>query len=174
MILYTLLTSYDGRDITNIILTACIVYYIGYSVAGGFISDEYNYIGTAILALVDLYMSNNLLQKPRTSGHAHAHAPAPKKPVKTKHRKRKYVKFDPNPTIYNYVPSSYSVVGAQPSMPMMPPSSMPMMPMMQSQTHDMPLIDNRAVAEELESSSSESSIESITVSDTISWSSEEL
>jgi hypothetical protein len=37
----------------------------------------------------------------------------------------------------------------------------------------MPLIDNRTIANELESNSSEASIESIAVSDTISYSSED-
>lgn len=191
MILYTLLTTHTGVDMTNVILTASIVYYIGYNVVAGFVStDEYNYMGIAALALIDLYFSNQILQSgvPKLKHNT----PMAKRPKTHKVSKQtgKRVRINPQPTaVYRYHPnnpmtggSQYGQPQPQPQPPQYPRYGQPQLPQygqpqpqlpQYGQQPQLPMIDNRELAAELESNNSEESIESITVSDTISCSSEE-
>lgn len=184
MILYTLLTTHTERDMTNIILTACIVYYIGYSISSGFVSDEYNYMCVGAIAMLDLYLSNGILQGTTPLSKASKASKASKSKPKaskqkaskaSKHKRR--VTFNPYPTVHT-IPARPRP-GMNPGMMPVPPRYMPMQPgqqqypQHQQQHPQMPMIDNRGIADEIESNDSESSIESIAVSDTISWSSEE-
>jgi len=181
MILYTLLTTHTGVDMTNVILTACIVYYIGYNVVAGFVTrDEYNYMSIAAVALIDLYFSNQILQsgmpKARHSRHA---KPKPKPRVASittrkvsKQQTGKRVRINPYPTaVYRYPNNPASMTGG--SQPQYPQYQQPQYQQPQYQQPQLPMIDNRELAAELESNNSEDSIESIAVSDTISYSSEE-
>lgn len=175
MILYTLLTTHTDTDMTNVVLTSCIVYYIGYSIAGSFMSDEYNYMGIAAIALLDLYLSNGILQGTSKPSKPSKPKPKPKLKPKPKHRRKVKVRFDPAPTVHTYTPIPPRFT--QPMQSMQPMQLMqPMQPMQQfgQNANSMPMIDNRAIAADLESNDSESSVESIAVSDTISWSSEDL
>jgi hypothetical protein len=157
---------------TNILITSCIVYYIGYSISNGFIPEGYNYMSVAVVALLDLYFSNGILQgNVESKGLKASRGREVSKKPKTGRR----VTFNPYPTIHT--------IPARPDQDMIPvpPRYMPMQPGMmypahhqqQQQQQQMPMIDNRDVADEIESNESESSIDSIAVSDTISWSSEE-
>lgn len=189
MILYTLLTTHTERDMTNVILTASILYYIGYNLSSGFVTEEYNYIGIAAIALFDLYMSNGILQ-----GTSRPTLRAPKAPKAAKKASRKAskelkphgrrVRFNPNTSIYTYptmpiyqYPQHGSGPGINPGMMAVPPRYIQAQHQHQHQSQQQQqqriLIDNRDIADELESNSSDSSIESIAVSDTISWSSED-
>lgn len=176
MILYTLLSTHTKADMTNIILTSAIMYYIVYLLFIEFRShwfpqlawsEIYNYLIVSLVILLDLYMVSggnitSLFSKGLT---------------KSKPSKKKKVKFSNRDTVHNY-PAPHTPHTSYPTYPSYP--SYPSYPQYQSSPTDMyggqadmPLIDNRAIAEELESNSSESSEESIAVSDSISYSSEE-
>lgn len=197
MILYTLLTTHTGVDMTNVILTASIVYYIGYNVVAGFVStDEYNYMGIAALALIDLYFSNQILQ----SGVPKYSVAQRPKTHKVPKQTGKRVRINPYPTAVHRYPNNpmtgqYGQPQLRPQLqprpqlrpqydqPQYPQYAQPQpqygQPQLQpqypqyGQQPQLPMIDNRELAAELESNDSEESIESITVSDTISCSSEE-
>jgi len=186
MILYTLLTTHTGVDMTNVILTACIVYYIGYNIVAGFVSrDEYSYMSIAALALIDLYFSNQILHgTPKLKRIVSKSKKVPK-------RVNKRVRINPNPTAIHRYPNN-TMIGdfqyghrqtqTQPQpqpqyRQSLPQYGQPQYGQPQSQygqpQPQIPMIDNRELAAELESNNSEESIESIAVSDTISYSSEE-
>jgi hypothetical protein len=198
MILYTLLTTHTGVDMTNVILTASIVYYIGYNVVAGFVStDEYNYMGIAALALIDLYFSNQILQSGVSKLKRNVSVGKKAKTHKVPKQTGKRVRINPHPTaVYRYPNNPMTGGSQQYGQPQsqqygqpqsqqygqpqsqqygqpQPQYGQPQSQYGQPQPQQLPMIDNRELAAELESNNSEESIESIAVSDTISCSSEE-
>jgi hypothetical protein len=197
MILYTLLTTNTNKDITSIILTSILVYYVIYSV----LPVKRNYLILAGIMLGDLYFTSNAdfrkKNRPKTTGGS-AVLPRPSK----------HVHFAPTNHMQYYQPQQ--PVNDMMPVPMrmipqlqLPPSTNPMFhqyinqhqntrghaqPVMlnssyhqpqQSQYYQPPtpvqqtvMIDNRHLAPNNDDSSSSSSSESV-ASDIISYSSEE-
>jgi hypothetical protein len=104
MILYTLLTTHKDKDLTNVILTSTLVYYMIYSA----LPIERNYIIIAAVIMCDLYFTSNVSKSNGKSGN--------KSPSKSKHKARartqtqaggqRRVRFAPTHDTRYYQPNS--------------------------------------------------------------------
>lgn len=120
MILYTLLTTHKDKDLTNVVLTSTLIYYLAYSS----LPVERNYIIIAAVILVDLYFTSNAdarriskrngqkhgggrgvgpslsQRKHHRHGHERGLASQLKRQLDRPHR----VRFAPNNTMHSYNP----------------------------------------------------------------------
>jgi len=100
MIVYTLLLSYQDKDIVSIMLTSFVIYIIVYNL----LTIKYNYIILALVSVADIYMSKDMFKKRQTI--------KPKKTTKEyrsklckphKHNKHnKHVTFADTPQYYSH------------------------------------------------------------------------
>lgn len=106
MILYTLLTTHKDKDITNILLTATLIYYLAYSS----LPAEKNYIIVAAAILVDLYFTSNAnikgpsRSKSRSKSQKHGLSPRLKQQLARSSSGSRKVRFSPNNTMHSYNP----------------------------------------------------------------------
>lgn len=111
MIIYTLLSSYPKQELTNVLLTSSVIYYIVYCMLP--ISDHYNYMILSAIVLVDLYFTKYRHSKSRCrSG------------------RRRHVTFDKSsPSVHTYKPWMTPQHHYQPPMDYIPPPVHYMPPM---------------------------------------------